>query len=45
MPADKFAQERVRAIFRNGILKVTIPPKDEADATEGIKIEILKEGD
>jgi HSP20 family molecular chaperone IbpA len=45
VPADKFAQERVRAVFRNGILKVTVPPKDEADATEGIKIEILKEGD
>jgi HSP20 family protein len=45
VPADKFAQDRVRAIFRNGILKVTIPPKDEADAPEGIKIEILKEGE
>jgi HSP20 family protein len=45
VPADKFAQERVRAVFRNGILKVIVPPKDEADATEGIKIEILKEGE
>jgi HSP20 family molecular chaperone IbpA len=45
VPADKFAQDRVRAIFRNGILKVTIPPKDESDASQGIKIEILKEGE
>ena len=44
VPADKFAQEKVRAIFRNGILKVTVPPKDDSDAPEGIKIEILKEG-
>jgi HSP20 family protein len=38
-PADKFAQERVRAVFRNGILKVTVPPKEESEATEGIKID------
>jgi HSP20 family protein len=45
VPADKFAQARVRAIFRNGILKVTIPPNEIAEAPEGIKIEILKEGE
>jgi len=45
VPADKFAQDKVRAVFRNGILKVTIPPKEESDAPEGIKIEILKEGE
>ncbi len=45
VPADKFAQDRVKAIFRNGILKVTVPPKEESQAPEGIKIEILKEGE
>ena len=45
VPADKFAQDKVRAIFRNGILKVTVPPKEESDTPEGIKIEILKEGE
>ncbi|HET7839670.1 MAG TPA: Hsp20/alpha crystallin family protein, partial [Rectinemataceae bacterium] len=45
VPADKFAQERVKALFKNGILKVTVPPKDEAEGNEGIRIEILKEGD
>ena len=45
VPADKFAQDKVRAIFHSGILKVTIPPKEESDLPEGIKIEILKEGD
>ncbi len=45
VPADKFAQDKVRAIFRNGILKVTVPPKEETETPEGIKIEILKEGE
>lgn len=45
VPADKFAQERVKAIFRNGILKVTVPPKEDTAAPEGIKIEIIREGE
>lgn len=45
VPADKFAQEEVKAVFRNGILKVTVPPKEEPEANDGIKIEIMKEGD
>jgi HSP20 family molecular chaperone IbpA len=45
VPADKFAQDKVRAVFRNGILKVTIAPKEESDSSEGIRIEILKEGE
>lgn len=45
VPADKFAQEQVKAVFKNGILKVSVPPKEDSEATEGIKIEILKEGD
>ena len=40
VPADDFAQERAKAVFRNGLLTVTVPPK----ASEGIKIEIVKEG-
>jgi HSP20 family molecular chaperone IbpA len=44
VPQDKYAQEAVKAVFRNGILKVIIPPKDEPDQNDGIKIEILKEG-
>jgi hypothetical protein len=27
VPADKFDQEKVKAVFKNGILKVTVPPK------------------
>jgi HSP20 family molecular chaperone IbpA len=41
VPLDKFAQEQVKAVFRNGILQVSIPPKDEPEANSGIKIEII----
>jgi HSP20 family molecular chaperone IbpA len=44
VPLDKYAQEKVKAVYKNGILKVTIPPKEEPDQTDGIKIEIIKEG-
>ena len=43
-PLDKYAQEKVKAVYKNGILRVTIPPKDEVDQNDGIKIEIVKEG-
>jgi HSP20 family molecular chaperone IbpA len=45
VPADKFDQEKVKAVFRNGILRVTVPPKEETDAGEGIRIQIIKEGE
>jgi len=44
VPLDKYAQEKVKAVFKNGILRVTIPPKEEQDQIDGIKIEIVKEG-
>jgi HSP20 family molecular chaperone IbpA len=44
VPLDKYAQDKVKAVYKNGILKVTIPPKDEPDQNDGIKIEIVKEG-
>jgi HSP20 family molecular chaperone IbpA len=44
VPLDKYAQEKVKAVFKNGILRITIPPKDEPDQNDGIKIEIVKEG-
>jgi HSP20 family protein len=40
VPADDYDQESAKAVFRNGLLTVTVPPK----AGEGIKIEIVKEG-
>jgi HSP20 family molecular chaperone IbpA len=44
VPLDKYAQEKVKAVFKNGILRVIVPPKDEPDQSDGIKIEIVKEG-
>ena len=44
VPMDKYAQEKVKAVYKNGILKVSIPPKEEPDQNDGIKIEIIKEG-
>jgi len=43
VPADRYEQTAVKAVFRNGILTVTIPPKDE-DMSGAIKVEIIKEG-
>ena len=45
VPADKFDQEKVKAVFKNGILKVTVPPREAAETNEGIKIEIVREGE
>jgi HSP20 family molecular chaperone IbpA len=45
VPLDKYAQEKVKAVYKNGILKVTVPPKDEPEQNDGIRIEIIKEGD
>jgi len=42
-PADKFNREAVEALFKNGILRVSIPPKEEPEPQQGIKIEIVKE--
>jgi len=44
VPLDKYAQEKVKAVFKNGILRISIPPKDEPDQNDGIRIEIVKEG-
>ncbi|MCL2805599.1 MAG: Hsp20/alpha crystallin family protein [Treponema sp.] len=44
VPLDKYAQEKVKAVYKNGILRVSIPPKDEPDQNDGIRIEIVKEG-
>jgi len=41
VPLDKYAQDKVKAVFRNGILRVSIPPKEEPDHSDGIKIEIV----
>ena len=45
VPEDKFDRESVKAVFRKGLLRVTIPSKDVAETKDGIKIEIVQEGE
>jgi molecular chaperone IbpB/HSP20 family protein len=42
-PADKFDREAVKATFKHGVLRVTIPGRETVEAQEGVKINIEKE--
>ena len=44
VPADRYDQAAVRASYRHGILTVTVPRREGAAETEGIKVEIQREG-
>jgi HSP20 family molecular chaperone IbpA len=44
VPADRYDQAAAKAVFKNGILTVTIPALDETEAEGAVKIEIIKEG-
>ena len=43
VPADKFEQVRVQARFRNGLLRVTIPAREQAAPAQGFKVNIQNE--
>ena len=43
VPMDKYDHEKVLAVFKNGILKVTIPPRPEKAQAQGISITIITE--
>jgi molecular chaperone IbpB/HSP20 family protein len=43
VPADKFDRDAVKAVYKNGILTVTIPPKDEVASEPGVTINIENE--
>ncbi len=43
VPEGKFDQSKVKAVFKNGILKVIIPAREIIETKEGIKVEIVKE--
>ena len=43
VPADKFDRDQVSALFRNGLLKVTVPSLENVESKEGIKINIVQE--
>ncbi len=45
VPEDKFDREQAKAVYRSGILKVTIPPREEVRNPAGVKIEIVNEDD
>jgi len=45
VPADKFDQENVKAVYRNGLLKVSVPSRETVQSKEGVKIEIVEEED
>ena len=42
-PEDKFDREGVKAVFKNGLPRVTLPSKEGAETQEGVKIEIVVE--
>jgi HSP20 family molecular chaperone IbpA len=48
LPADRFDHGGARAVFSNGLLRVTVPAKaregETEEATGGIRIDIVKEG-
>lgn len=43
VPEDKFDREKAKAVFKKGILHVTVPPREDAQSKEGIKVDIVKE--
>ncbi|AFG38706.1 Hsp20/alpha crystallin family protein [Spirochaeta africana] len=43
VPRDKFDRDQVSAILKNGILRVTVPPRDEPETQDGVKIKIVRD--
>lgn len=43
VPGDKFEREKTSAVYTNGILTVTIPPKEDAGRKDSVKVSIKKE--
>ncbi len=44
VPEDKFDRDKVNALFKNGILRVTIPPRESARSEPSKKITIETQG-
>ncbi|MDR2344302.1 MAG: Hsp20/alpha crystallin family protein [Spirochaetaceae bacterium] len=40
VPADRYAQEKTKAVFKNGLLSVSVPVKEPDKQNDGIKVEI-----
>lgn len=43
VPAERYDQAAAKAVFKNGILTVTVPSKEE-DMSDAVRVEIIKEG-
>jgi HSP20 family molecular chaperone IbpA len=43
VPADKFDRDNVSAVFKHGVLKVEVPPRQETIHVETVKIKISGE--
>lgn len=43
VPVDKYDQEHVDAVLRNSILTVTIPPREEVQEPDGVRVNIKAE--
>ncbi|MFW5686513.1 MAG: Hsp20/alpha crystallin family protein [Spirochaetota bacterium] len=43
VPEDKFDRDAVKAVYKNGVLTVTVPPKEEVSSEPGVKINIVNE--
>lgn len=41
VPDDKFDREKVKATYKNGVLRVVVPPRDGVTTEDGIKVEIV----
>jgi len=44
VPAGIWDQEKTKAVLRDGILTVTVPAKVESEISDGVRIEIVREG-
>ncbi len=44
VPADKFDQAGTRADFKNGLLRLVVPPREQAETGEEIRIDIRTAG-
>jgi HSP20 family protein len=45
VPADKFDHSSTQASFRNGLLKIVVPPRQQAEKGDEIKVDIKAEGE
>jgi len=45
VPQSKFERDKVTAVFKNGLLRIVVPPKEDYTSDEAIKVDITKEGE